>query len=185
MKKFAGLFVKFFVYLSANVILLFFLSYSHLYASVHYGKYLGRYNEIFDIYVCKTDFACLHEQGHSYDAHGAQFTFLTNNWRSTNSDFRATIDSTYECTRSIFDTQDILHTEFPKTSETLMATEILSKRHSDDQWRRYIEIYAQYYAIMKANRWDIYHYDDVEAMAISHLEACLDHLEETTLVNGN
>ena len=140
--------------------------------------YDGLYLTDYDLYVCVDWFSCEHERGHSYDAHGAPDTSIYSQWRSTREQFRADIDTTYACMTTILTNYDILHTEYPKISQSLMAIESRASYYSDNEDQKYREIYAELYAIMKTYRWDIYHYDDVEDMTAQKVIDCQRFLDE-------
>lgn len=140
--------------------------------------YNGLYLWEYDLYVCFDQFSCEHERGHAYDASGASKTWQLSEWHSTNENFRANIDAMNTCTATIFANYDIWHTEYPKTSQSLMTTKYYIEYYDGDKDEIYREIYAELYAIMKTYRWDQYHYDDVEDMIAQKAIACQRFLDE-------
>ena len=177
--------IKAILFLSIIIIIeLYAMGYYSLYRQVYINDgFDGAYNPITDTYLCKTKIACIHEQGHSYDAHGAWYTGDYRHWHSANIQFRENVDAIYACTSTIFTNYNVLHTEYPKTSKTLMAIEW--RMNEFDEFSRYFEIYAELYAIMKTHKWDIYHYNDVEDMTTQHLAICEDYLILTEALANN
>ena len=170
-------------------VMLIFVSvdYAHTYTDVYFNDdLLGEYSNLTNTYVCMDiQSVCEHERGHAVDYHNMPFSFIWADQRSMDKQFRADVDRVLACTQTIFANYDILHTEYPKTSESLMAIELLTAHYGDNEDQKYREIYAELYEIMKIHRWDEYHYEDVEDMIAQHTTHCQQYLSRVQAVNIN
>ena len=174
---------------TTSVWMLFFAStnYVTLYARVYFDDgLLGAYSPLTNTYACMgIQSVCEHERGHAVDYHNMPFSFIWADQRSVDKQFRADVDRALACTQTIFADYDILHTEYPKTSESLMAIEWMTPYYNDNENKKYREIYAELYEIMKIHRWDEYHYEDVEDMITQHATHCQQYLDRVQTVSTN
>ncbi len=157
--------------LIAYISLLFGATYISLYIAVYaIGATAGIYSPVFDIYVCKSAYVCFHEQGHSYDAHGAPFTFLRDQWRSTGEEFRADVNIINKCML------DFLNNNGDPQQRNLSDFRVFSTIHwimaqynGNDRYR---EIYAELYAIVKFFQWDTDRFSGVEDAVAQGVDIC-------------
>ena len=154
------------------IIVVYAASYTSLYFAV-YGensKTDGSYNPLIDRYLCKTYDACIHEQGHSVDAHGALFTIFLWDWRSTEASFQRDVNTIFSCMQAFNQNNNDPKRRNLALLEVFTMIDWMMQNLSDAI--KYQEVYASAYMIMKMYGWDIYHYQDVEDMISQKAEYC-------------
>ena len=174
--------IKFFTKVAAWTIVWIIVVYAASYTSLYYTVYredseiLGLYNPLIDGYLCKTYNTCIHEQGHSVDAHGALLTIFLWDWRSTEVSFQQDVDTIFSCMQVAKQNNSDSRQRNLAVLEVFATIDYLMQNGKETT--KYQEIYASTYRIMKIHRWDIYQYQDVEDMISQKAEYCQTILDD-------